>query len=141
MRGIAPDTFSNYFDLDVINECTITLIGPPNVTGTRYRFVHPDLGRILDVIFTGRSQGYLDFGTEFYWLPPRSGGNSGGSPRGGTPAGTKTGTDPQGRPLKPPEELLSSDPKTASKDPEETLRLYQLIRQPKPRESAPRQAS
>jgi hypothetical protein len=116
-------------DLDVIDECGIQLVGVPGAIGARFRFTHPDLGRVLDFIYTGASRNSLAFEIEFYWVPPQ--GTSGKENAGGAPSGRTrpTGTDPQGRPLKAPRELLSPDPKSPAKDPEEAIRLYELIRE------------
>ena len=124
-------------DPDVVNESTIQLIGKPDTPGTKFRFTHPDLGHILDVVFEGRSTfengvSYLDFHLETFWTPsgPGAKGNAGGASGGGSRKSgdaSKAGMDPQGRPVKPPEELLSPDSKQPSTDPRETMRLYRLI--------------
>ena len=125
-RGSAVD--SDVVDSDVIEECDIQLIGLSGAIGTKFRFVHPTLGRILDVTYDGQGENSLGFHLDFYWLPPVAAtGKEGHQPGGRSPS--KGGTDPQGRPLKPPPELLSPDPKNPAKNPEEAIRLYQLIRE------------
>jgi hypothetical protein len=110
-----PDT-----DPDVIDECALKQIGTPGTAGMTYRFIHPALGRIVDLVAdddTGEA-----WTMTFYWLPPSPAGGKGGK-KG------KTGTDPQGRPIKLPAELLSPDAKHPIEDPEEATRLYQAIRE------------
>ena len=57
---------------DTVNECAIEMLGKPDMPGTRFRFVHPGLGPILDVVFDGRETTketgvhWLDFHTEVF---------------------------------------------------------------------------
>jgi len=122
MRHILMDT-EFPLDPEVIAECTIRQTGPKQGAGTNYLFFHSDLGPIIGVEASDNEGKAWQL--TFHWLPPNA-------PTGKAGSGAQKANplvDDKGRPVKPPAELLGTDPKAATRDPEEAMRLYQIIRE------------
>ncbi len=107
------------FDIDplVIGECDVKQVGAMGTEGMKYEFIHPDLGRILDMTSSDSTGG--SWSMDFYWLPPVNPGGTGTSKGGG---GTSANAKKQA-----PEQLLDLKTHGPSKDVEETMTLYQQV--------------
>lgn len=93
-------------DPAVIDQCTVQMIGAADVVGTRFRFVHPGLGRIVDATYSGRSEDGSSWGflITYYWQPH---------------AAIHSGQDPTPPGKAPAESVKPADRKSVPKTPDE----------------------
>ncbi len=112
---------STEVDPEVIEECRVSRLTDADGTVT-FRFIHPALGRVLDMVaFSGDG---TTWDQRFYWLPPASSDEGTGTGPGGRRTGKLTNKDNRQRAA---EKTLKTGGFSTPSTIEETMSLYQRV--------------